>query len=220
MFGEFKAEKFHDNFHDIIIDIDWKKINYNRGAFINKALNKFQDGKYLEIGCNNDKNFNNIFAKLKVGVDPNLGGTIRDTSDNFFKKNMIFFDVILIDGLHTFEQCRKDIINSLKFLNDQGYIFIHDLIPRSWLEENVPRLQTMWTGDVWKVSLELSKTTGIDFSVILADMGVGMIKKENKNVIYYDNYSNIKDLKYKDFLNRIDEIKLIDVDQALSLLDK
>jgi hypothetical protein len=47
-----------------------------------------------------------------------------------------------------------------------------------------------------------------------------MIKKENKNVIYYDNYSNIKDLKYKDFLNRIDEIKLIDVDQALSLLDK
>ena len=219
MFGKFKEEKFNDNFHDIIINIDWKKINYNHSAFINKALHKFHNGKYLEIGCNKNKCFNSIFAKFKVGVDPNLGGTIRDTSDNFFNNNAIFFDIIFIDGLHTFEQCRKDIINSLKFLNNKGYIFIHDLIPRSWLEENVPQLQPTWTGDVWKVSLELSKTSGIDFSVILADMGIGMIKKENNNVIYYNNYLNIKNLKYKDFLNRIDEIKFIDADQALNILD-
>ena len=114
--GEFKEEKLHNNFYDTIIDIDWKKINYNRSAFINKALHKFHNGKYLEIGCNNNKCFNSIFAKFKVGVDPNLGGTIRDTSDNFFNNNTMFFDVIFIDGLHTFEQCRKDIINSLKFI--------------------------------------------------------------------------------------------------------
>ena len=43
------------------------------------------------------------------------------------------FDVIFVDGLHTFEQCRKDVINSLNFLNLGGYLFIHDLIPRNFM---------------------------------------------------------------------------------------
>lgn len=209
----------YDNFTDIVIDIDWKSINYNRISFINKAVHKFNNCKYLEIGCQNNDCFDSIDAKSKIGVDPNKGGTIRSTSDDFFTKNESFFDVIFIDGLHTFEQCRKDIINSLKFLNYNGYIFIHDLIPRSWLEENVPRLQAVWTGDVWKVSLELNKTDGINFSVILADSGVGMISKKTKDVTYYDDYLQLKGLKFKDFLNRVDEINFIDSEQSLNILE-
>ena len=33
------------------------------------------------------------------------------------QKNTDFFDVIFVDGLHTYEQCRTDIINSFKYLN-------------------------------------------------------------------------------------------------------
>ena len=51
------------------------------------------------------------------------------------------------------------------------------MIPRSWVEENVPRLQKVWSGDVWKVALELIKTKGVDFFIIMADHGVGVIKK-------------------------------------------
>ena len=166
------SSKKFDNFCDTIINIDWNKILYNRMSFISLAIQKFKNCEYLEIGCAGNACFSSIPLINKTGVDPENGGNIKDTSDNFFKNNKKNFDVIFIDGLHQYEQCRKDIINSLKVLNENGLIFLHDMIPRSWVEENVPRLQGIWSGNVWKVALELIKTKGIDFFVIKADHGV------------------------------------------------
>ena len=211
-------QKKFDNFCDTIIDINWNKILYNRMSFISLAIQKFKNCEYLEIGCANNICFSSIPLINKIGVDPKNGGNVRETSDNFFKNNKKEFDVIFIDGLHVYEQCRKDIINSLKFLNRNGFIILHDMIPRSWLEENVPRLQGHWSGNVWKVALELIKTKGIDFFVIKADCGVGVIKKKEENVVYHDDYENIKNLKFKDFLNLNDNIKYIEAEQALKLI--
>ena len=211
-------EKKFDNFCDTIIDIDWSKILYSRMSFINLAVQKFRNCKYLEIGCASNICFNSIPLINKIGVDPENGGNVRDTSDNFFKNNKKNFDVIFIDGFHHYEQCRKDIINSLKVLNENGFILLHDMIPRSWIEENIPRLGTIWSGDVWKVGLELTKTKGIDFFVIEADHGVGVIKKKERDIIYHDNYNNIKNLKFKDFLNLNEQIKYIEPEQALELI--
>ena len=210
-------EKF-DNFCDTIIAIDWNKISYNRISFVSLATQTFKNCEYLEIGCDNNVCFHSIPVVNKIGVDPEKGGNLKDTSDNFFKKNKKNFDVIFIDGLHHYEQCRKDIINSLKVLNKNGFIFLHDMIPRSWLEENVPRLSGLWSGDVWKVALELIKTKGIDFFVIEADHGVGVIKKREQDVIYHDDYNNIKNLKFKDFLNSSEKIKYVEPKQALELI--
>ena len=212
------APKKYDNFCDTIIDINWSKIFYNRISFISTAVQKFQNCRYLEIGCSTNVCFNAIQAINKIGVDPNAGGNVKDTSDNFFKNNKKEFDVIFIDGLHIYEQCRKDIINSLKILSKNGFIFLHDMIPRSWVEENVPRLQPVWSGNVWKVGLELIKTKGIDFFIINADHGVGVVKKKEENVVYYDDYENIKNLKFKDFLNLNENIKYIEPEQALKLI--
>lgn len=212
------APKKYDNFCDTIIDINWSKIFYNRISFISTAVQKFQNCRYLEIGCSTNVCFNAIPTINKIGVDPNAGGNVKDTSDNFFKNNKKEFDVIFIDGLHIYEQCRKDIINSLKILSKNGFIFLHDMIPRSWVEENVPRLQPVWSGNVWKVGLELIKTKGIDFFIINADHGVGVVKKKEENVVYYDDYENIKNLKFKDFLNLNENIKYIEPEQALKLI--
>ena len=212
------APKKYDNFCDTIIDINWSKIFYNRISFISTAVQKFQNCRYLEIGCSTNVCFNAIPAINKIGVDPNAGGNVKDTSDNFFKNNKKEFDVIFIDGLHIYEQCRKDIINSLKILSKNGFIFLHDMIPRSWVEENVPRLQPVWSGNVWKVGLELIKTKGIDFFIINADHGVGVVKKKEENVVYYDDYETIKNLKFKDFLNLNENIKYIEPEQALKLI--
>jgi predicted O-methyltransferase YrrM len=155
----------------------------------------------------------------KIGVDPDRGGNVKDTSDNFFKNNKNKFDVIFIDGLHIYEQCRKDVINSLKVLSKNGFIFLHDMTPRNWAEENVPRLEnTLWTGNIWKVALELSKTQGIDFFVINADMGVGVLKKNEQNIVYHDEYENLKDLKFRDFLNLNESIKYVECEEALKLI--
>ena len=212
------APKKFANFCDTIINIDWGKILYNRMSFISRAIQKFRNCEYLEIGCASNVCFSSIPLINKTGVDPENGGNIRDTSDNFFKNNKKNFDVIFIDGLHHYEQCRKDIINSLKVLNENGFIFLHDMIPRSWVEENVPRLQGIWSGDVWKVALELTKTKGIDFFIIIADHGVGVIKKKEKDIIYHDDYKNIKNLKFKDFLNSSEKIKYVEPKQAFELI--
>ena len=93
---------------------------YKRHAFINKAISKFIDCKYLEIGVSNNDVFNSIPLQLenKFGVDPNKGGNFRMTSDQFFQRNPdLKFDVIFIDGLHEYEQCQKDCINSINQLN-------------------------------------------------------------------------------------------------------
>ena len=70
---------------------------------------------YLEIGCYKNDLFNIVKCDLKIGVDPVSGGNYRMTSDEFFKKySDLKFDVIFIDGLHEYDQCKKDCINSMK----------------------------------------------------------------------------------------------------------
>lgn len=76
----------------------------------------------MEIGCFEDETFNKINIDKKVGVDPISGGNVRLTSDNFFKINKDRFDIIFIDGLHAFEQVKKDITNSLNILNKNGVL--------------------------------------------------------------------------------------------------
>tara|TARA_Y100000590_G_C15382724_1_gene886959 strand:- start:14 stop:751 length:738 start_codon:yes stop_codon:yes gene_type:complete len=52
---------------------------------------------------------------------------LKMTSDEFFLENKFNFDIIYIDGLHTFDACTKDILNSFKTLNLNGYLLIDDL---------------------------------------------------------------------------------------------
>ena len=68
--------------------ISYEKNFYKRHAFINKAISKFKNCRYLEIGVDNNDVFNSIPLKIsnKFGVDPVKGGNFRMTSDEFFKK--------------------------------------------------------------------------------------------------------------------------------------
>ena len=188
------------------MNIEWENLSkLKRYDFINKALSLYDSNKvkYLEIGVFTNQTFEIVKAKNKISVDPDPGSypTFLGTSDEFFIQNTEKFDVIFIDGLHHFEQCRLDAINSIKCLNKDGFIFFHDFIPRNFLEEYVPRRNQLWTGDCWKVSVELSKTSGIDFKVILADHGIGMLKKIDDNVKYFsEDVEKLRNLRFKDFL--------------------
>jgi len=123
-----KLEKvIRDGYCDTFINIDWSKVRLNRTAFINKALMKLniKGAHYLEIGAFDNINFSSVASENKISVDPdkNTKPTFLGTSDDFFAQNDKLFDVIFIDGLHTFDQCRKDAINALKFVKKNGFIF-------------------------------------------------------------------------------------------------
>ena len=121
------------------------KLNFNfpqdyfRWDMIEYLIKKNNYKKYLEIGCDQNQLFSRINIQNKVGVDPASGGNVRETSDNFFEKNKDMFDIIFIDGLHIYEQVKKDILNSIKYLNDEGVILIHDCLPDSMAKQAVPR---------------------------------------------------------------------------------
>ena len=146
----FTNERFSKKF-----DYDWHKKS-SRFDIINKIIKKKKFESYLEIGCQSDVNFSKIIIKNKIGVDPQSGGTHRMTSDDFFKQNKSTFDLIFIDGLHVYEQVLKDIENSLKVLNDNGVILIHDCLPAKIWHQTIPQTHSSWNGDVWKSIVKLS----------------------------------------------------------------
>ena len=213
------SKKFGQYETNETIKNDWHKYNINRIALINSAvrkiLDKKKDCKYLEIGCDDNFVFNSIILpdENKIGVDPRQGGNHRMTSDEFFSQNKMNFDVIFIDGLHHYEQCQKDVINSLKFLNLNGYIFIHDLLPLNWKMELVPRIQGHWNGDVWKVGYELSLLKNLEFKIANIDSGIGYLKKTSD--IKYIKLPELLNKRFKDYLNIYNELPLINPIDAL-----
>lgn len=188
----------------------FKKINYNfpknvsRLDLIQKIIYKNNYKSYLEIGCDDNKIFDKIKISDKIGVDPVSGGNFRGTSDNFFLLNNRYFDCIFIDGLHVYEQVKKDILNSIKWLNPSGTIILHDTLPNSSSSQAVPRFRSLWNGDVWKAVVEARTWKDIDCVTVKIDQGVSVIKKKPNKYILDIKVKNFKKLKFKDFYNNYD----------------
>lgn len=193
---------------------------YKRHAFVNASLRKFSNPNYLEIGVESNDLFNSIPLKLsnKYGVDPEIGGNFRMTSDEFFLKNPnIKFDTIFIDGLHHYEQVQKDTMNSIKHLNKNGIILFHDMLPRNKFEEFVPRKQSVWTGDVWKVAVELISSPNCKFKIVNIDMGIGILKILDN--FRYNKIPELKNKRYDDFLKYYPKFDIITPEQALDFIE-
>ena len=204
----------------------FKRFNYNwsnypsRFEIIQKIIDKKEYKSYLEIGCDKDSNFQKIKIEDKIGVDPVSGGNIRLTSDVFFKTNNKFFDCIFIDGLHVYEQARRDILNSIRFLNSEGIIILHDCLPSKIWNQVVPKIYGHWNGDVWKAIVEARTMDNIDTYTCKADHGLGMIlKRPNRSLLKIDT-KNFKNLKFKDYYNNhnkfINLIEVTEIDQILT----
>jgi SAM-dependent methyltransferase len=172
------VNRYRRHRHEESFDYDWRAINYNRVAVVNLLLAHALGGDYLEIGCAGNDLFDAVMAGRKVGVDPARGGTHRQTSDAFFETwEGGGFDVVFIDGLHLYEQVRRDLAGALRLLRPGGWIAIHDMLPRDWLEEHVPQIRTRgWTGDGWKVAFELLGSTELDFRLLALDHGVLVVR--------------------------------------------
>ena len=190
----------------------------NRQFIVQEIINLKRYDSYLEIGTFHDELYKEIECKKKVGVDPVSGGTVRKTSDNFFKENKDKFDCIFIDGLHYYSQVKKDIQSSLKILNPGGIILIHDCLPNNHFDQAVPRCQITWNGDVWKALVECRTQENIDTYTCYADFGIGIIfNRKNRNILKMEgkNFSKLKFEDYfynhKKFMNIIEFADLINI---------
>ncbi len=190
----------------------------SRTDLINVLCRAINAQSYLEIGCNTDVVFSNVDCPYKIGVDPACGGNRRMTSDEFFFTNTEKFDVVFIDGLHYYEQVKKDYENAMRCLNPGGFIVFHDMLPlvEKWAVVPVPEnLQEYgcWTGDVWRMSFDLIQQNDIKFDLLMIDMGCGVVRKgsqqaaaiypENTWSFYVNNIASLPLISYDDFVRKI-----------------
>lgn len=190
-----------DSFHLRVKSLNETERNksLSRTEIINRLLHYThkEHSVYLEIGVRNpDDNFNHICAGQKYSVDPGIEFEANPvdfklTSDAFFEqlktgeilnKNLLF-DVIFIDGLHTAEQVYKDILNSLDFIQPNGFIVLHDCNPptewharETYAYEISPAMNT-WNGTTWKAFVKALEISGISGCCVDSDWGVGILSQ-------------------------------------------
>lgn len=178
---------------------------------IQALLNKRRSPAYLEIGVQSGKNFFSIKAGDKTAVDPQFAFPLKErirwvfknysnlaaryyeiTSDRYFEiiNSSKKMDVIFIDGLHTYDQSLRDVINSLSILKENGVIVMHDCnpphktaaYPSQSIEEaaaaNLSSWTNEWCGDVWKTICFLRSTRkDLRVFVLDTDYGLGIITR-------------------------------------------
>jgi len=192
--------------------------NYYRWDLIKYLIDKYKYSEYLEIGCDQDQLFSKVQIQNKIGVDPVSGGNVRKTSDDFFKDNKKKFDIIFIDGLHTYKQVKKDILNSVDCLNNNGIILVHDCMPDSLSKQAVPRYRMLWNGDVWKAIVDLRQEENLEIFTCEMDQGIGIIRKINNSFVLNID-KPIDQLKFEDYFKNYKEyLRVISVDDLKKII--
>jgi hypothetical protein len=143
-----------------------------------KELAKVNAAKsYLEIGVADGRTFLHVDFDLKHAVDPKFRFDTRNheserckffetTSDDFFlyfANSKVKYDIIFLDGLHTFEQTFRDICSTQAHCHDRTIWLIDDVypsdafsaLPSEALSRKFRKLQHgsgkgPWHGDVFK----------------------------------------------------------------------
>ena len=108
-------------YNDLIYQKSW----YGNTLHSNQNI---QDQYFLDV----NKRFGKDILENKIELH-------RKTSDEFFLGNKSIFDLIYIDGNHLFEFVKKDIENSLKFINNDGLIVLDDYGLKGWWLDGITK---------------------------------------------------------------------------------
>jgi hypothetical protein len=167
---------------------------------VNQALGAIGGQRYLEIGVHTGRTLESVTAPVVVGVDPSplidLGRlppqvTIASVaSDDYFsavhrRKSLKadLFDVVLVDGLHTFAQSYRDVINAFTVLSDIGLVIVDDTVPADEfaalsdrnLAEKLRRKHGVrsqaWMGDVYRTVLAFHQFHPVISIATVSDQG-------------------------------------------------
>ena len=154
----------------------------NRIDILQGLIDRHGYRKYLEIGVNTPAqpgySRDSIRVEVKHGIDPNVDTDFVMTSDDFFQLETVGcreYDLIFVDGDHTYEQAYRDVRNALKRLSKNGRIVMHDTMPTSRLTQLVPRQSDAWHGDVWKAVARLRLDGDVTVETIGTDEGCTVI---------------------------------------------
>ncbi len=150
-----------------------------RADIINAISKLYNDPSYLEVGVWQGGTFDAVSVSRKVAVDPKFdfdhvqrqkaesGNTYHEVTSNAYfaahPSGANRFDIIFLDGLHTFEQTLTDLLHAVDRVKDNGIIIVDDVIPDSFpasmrsegqcyqFRQLTQDNSTHWMGDVFKL---------------------------------------------------------------------
>ena len=152
----------------------------NSARRINALLGAIgSSGRYLEIGVETGHTFFQVSSAFKTAVDPKFlfdletaktnhpdWDFLQIPSDQYYQNTCISqpYDVVFLDGLHTWDQTYRDFCNSLLVTHERSVIVIDDIFPcdvfscnRDQLEGTMMRRMMTgdpsiaWHGDTYKL---------------------------------------------------------------------
>jgi len=119
-----------------------KGMNTQSALRIQKLIDTMKYKSYMEIGVASGSTWKKIVSDTKIAIDPRFafdwkGSALTGeylyemTSDEYFRilPRSIEVDIAFIDGLHTFDQVLKDILNVISILSPNGVILLDDTVP-------------------------------------------------------------------------------------------
>lgn len=204
---------------------------------VNRLLRLHEQPRYLEIGVCEGATFERVEAPTKVAVDPEFrfdhvraqaetpGASYHEvTSDQYFGTVVgadEMFDVIYLDGLHTFEQTLRDLLNALPHLQPHGTILVDDVRPPSYLA-SLPDRQNFftvrsaigvtdqaWMGDVYKLLWFVDTfLQGLTYRTISNNHGQAVIWRDRRASVTGRSMGEIARLTFEDFVLQADVLRL------------
>ena len=153
--------------------------------FVYQIVRLVECKNYLELGVYTGETFSKVYSVVEnaVGVDTKdmrknkIGNFYTCITSEFFKlfNNSMLFDVIFIDADHKFSNVKDDFESSIKILNKNGIIIIHDTDPI-----DIEHTDFGYCGDSYKIIDYIIKENKYDIITFpIAEAGLSIIKRKS-----------------------------------------
>ena len=221
----------------------------NRFERLNALAKITSASRYLEIGVAKGATFTRVEVPYKVGVDPKFKFDVRAhanantifhevTSDVFFATLASAhgnFDLIYLDGLHTFEQTLRDFCASLRHASARTLWLLDDTHPTDWwaarprrdiawrLRRRFGTKRKGWMGDVYKVVFVIHDFFPQYTYATFPQHGQTVVWTETRQDFTptWNSLERISRLGYRDFLRcRDSHLSIMDVPQILEAVQR
>ena len=107
----------------------------------------------------------------------------------------------------------------MKILKDDGFILVHDCLPRSIAHQAIPRYRGSWNGDVWKSIVEIRANPHLDTVTCKIDFGVGVIRLRNNTDLLHIQNNDFRNLKFADYYNNHQKfMRVVEYNDLLNII--
>jgi hypothetical protein len=189
--------------------------------------------RYLEIGVSTGTTFLDVDIPRRTGVDPAFAFDyeaaanretllLQQTSDSFFavQPKLSVYDVVFIDGLHTFEQVVRDFNNTILHTHRKSIVILDDTFPDDAYSahpdlgavrryrKSIGSGAASWHGDIFKAVFYLHDFwPALNYRTIVGSGNAQTIVwwgKKSGRVPWLNNLEKISRLNYFDLLDNMD----------------